>query len=227
LNQRILKFCAAKLDGVVPDYTKYTDERLEEHKKEVNEALQTYIANLDAIKLRAGLSTVMHISSLGNKLLQDNKLNNALLAEEPDRCAAVIGLGINHLQLLASILHPYMPSASEAILTQIGSPGLISVTETWTADLVKPGQKIGEPKLLFTQIPASQIDEWREAFGGEEIRKQKALEAEKAAAKKAAKELKKQKKLALRQAEKAGEAPAAAAEPSVESSAPVKEVQKE
>ncbi|KAK7421284.1 hypothetical protein QQZ08_010000 [Neonectria magnoliae] len=205
LNQRILKFCQAKMDGKVPDYTKYTDERIEEHKKETNEALKTYISNLEAIKLRAGLATVMHISSLGNKLLQDSKLNNQLLADEPERCAAVIGLGINHLQLLASIIHPYMPSTSEEILTQIGSPGLISVPETWTGDIIKPGQAIGEPKLLFTQIPPSQLQEWREAFGGEEIRKQKAIEAEKAAAKKAAKEQKKQKKLALRQAEQQGE----------------------
>lgn len=206
LNQRILKFAQAKMDGIVPDYTKYTDERLEEHKKEVNEALKTFIAQFDAIKLRAGLASVMHISALGNKLLQDSKLNNQLLVDEPDRCAAVIGLGINHLQLLASIVYPYMPSTSEAILEQIGSPGLVSIPETWSGDLIKPGQKIGEPKLLFTQIPASKLDEWREAFGGEEIRKQKALEAEKAAAKKAAKEKKKQQKLALRQAEKAGEA---------------------
>ncbi|KAH8729521.1 tRNA synthetases class I (M)-domain-containing protein [Ilyonectria robusta] len=198
LNQRILKFCQSKMDGIVPDYTKYTDERIEEHKKEVNEALETYNSNLEAIKLRNGLATVMHISSLGNKLLQDSKLNNQLLADEPERCAAVIGLGINHLQLLASILFPYMPSTAEAILTQIGCPGLISIPETWSGDIVKPGQAIGEPKLLFSQIPASQIDQWREAFGGEEIRKQKALEAEKAAAKKAAKERKKQQKLALR-----------------------------
>lgn len=217
LNQRILKFCQAKMDGKVPDYTKYTDERLEEHKKEVNEALQTYVSNLEAIKLRAGLATIMHISALGNKLLQDSKLNNQLLVDEPDRCAAVIGLGINHLQLLASIVHPYMPSTAENILTQIGAPGLIAVPEHWTGDTIKPGQAIGEPKLLFTQIPTSQLDEWREAFGGEEIRKQKALEAEKAAAKKAAKEKKKQKKLALRAAEsKTGEAPA------VEASAPEK-----
>ncbi|WZH49000.1 tRNA synthetases class I M-domain-containing protein [Fusarium acuminatum] len=205
LNQRILKFTQAKFDGVVPDYTKYTDERLEEHKKEVNEALKVFIDQFDAIKLRAGLASVMHISSLGNKLLQDSKLNNQLLADEPDRCAAVIGLGINHLQLLASIVYPYMPSTSDAILEQIGSPGLVSIPDTWTGDMIKPGQKIGEPKLLFTQIPASKLDEWREAFGGEEVRKQKALEAEKAAARKAAKDKKKQKKLAIREAEKTGE----------------------
>ncbi|KAF7544482.1 hypothetical protein G7Z17_g9900 [Cylindrodendrum hubeiense] len=225
LNQRILKFCQAKMDGIVPDYTKYTDARIEEHKKDVNEALTTYNSNLEAIKLRAGLATVMHISSLGNKLLQDSTLNNQLLAEEPDRCAAVIGLGINHLQLLASILFPYMPSTSESILTQIGSPGLISIPETWSGDIVKPGQAIGEPKLLFSQIPASQIDKWREDFGGEEIRKQKALEAEKAAAKKAAKERKKQQKLALR--EKKTEAPAEKPEAPVEkpAEAPVAEKQ--
>lgn len=192
------------MDGVVPDYTRYTDKRLEEHKKETNEALKLYTSHLEGIKLRAGLATVMQISGLGNKLLQDSSLNNQLLVDEPDRCAAVIGLGINHLQLLASVLHPYMPSTAEAILQQIGSPELISVPENWTGDTIKPGQKIGEPKLLFTQIPASKLVEWREAFGGEEVRKQKALEAEKAAAKKAVKEAKKQKKLALRQAEAAG-----------------------
>ncbi|KAH7157599.1 tRNA synthetases class I (M)-domain-containing protein [Dactylonectria estremocensis] len=218
LNQRIVKFCQAKMDGIVPDYTKYTDERLEEHKKEVNEALVTYNSNLEAIKLRAGLATVMQISSLGNKLLQDSKLNNQLLAEEPERCAAVIGLGINHLQLLASILFPYMPSTAESILTQIGCPGLISVPETWSGDIVKPSQAIGEPKLLFSQIPASQIEQWREAFGGEEVRKQKALQAEKAAANKAAKERKKQQKLALRLKE--GES--STAKKPVEASAPEK-----
>ena len=209
------------MDGKVPDYTKYTDERLEEHKKDVNESLQTYIENLEGIKLRAGLASVMHISALGNKLLQDSGLNNQLLNDEPDRCAAVIGLGINHLQLLASILHPYMPSTAESILDQIGAPGLITVPDTWDGTIIKPGQPIGEPKLLFTQIPASQLDQWREAFGGEEIRKQKALEAEKTAAKKAAKEKKKQAKLALRAAEtkqvKSGEAA-----PPVEASAPEK-----
>ncbi|KAF7543321.1 hypothetical protein G7046_g10025 [Stylonectria norvegica] len=221
LNQRILKFCQIKMNGLVPDYTKYTDDRLEEHKKEVNESLQAYVTNLEGIKLRAGLASVMHISGLGNKLLQDSGLNNQLLADHPDRCAAVIGLGINHLQLLASILHPYMPSTAEAILTQIGSPGHIAIPDTWAGDSIKPGQKIGEPKLLFTQIPATQLDQWREAFGGEEIRKQKALEADKAAAKKAARDKKKQKKLAVRVAEKASTAAPAEAAP-VEASAPEK-----
>jgi len=59
---------------VVPNWTEYTDPALEEHKKEVNSHLQKYIGELDAVKLKAGLVTAMHISSLGNSLLQHNKL---------------------------------------------------------------------------------------------------------------------------------------------------------
>jgi methionyl-tRNA synthetase len=202
LCQRVVKFAHAKLDGVVPDYTKYVDESgsFETFKKEVNEHLTTYIKDLKATKLRAGLSTILAISALGNKLLQDNKLSNQLITEEPERCAAVVGLALNLLHLLANLVFPYMPTTSESIMEQLGfTPDAagrygVHTTDAWSADAVKPGQKLGEPKLLFSAIPAAKLDEWREAFGGEELRLQKAAEAEKAAAKKAAKEKEKEKK---------------------------------
>jgi methionyl-tRNA synthetase len=64
---------------------------------------------------------------------------------------------------------------------------------------------LGEPKLLFSAIPASKLEEWRDAFGGEELKKQKAIEAEKAAAKKAAKEKEKEKKRLKKMAAKAAQ----------------------
>lgn len=216
LCQRVVKFAHAKLDGVVPDYTKYVDESgsFDAFKKEVNEHLQAYIKDLKATKLRAGLTTILAISALGNKFLQDNKLNNQLITEEPERCAAVVGTVLNLLHLLANLLFPYMPGTSEGIMAQLGftpdSEGRygVHIPDEWTTDAVKPGQKLGEPKLLFSAIPAAKLDEWREAFGGEELRLQKAAEAEKAAAKKAAKERekekKKAKKLAATQAAGAG-----------------------
>lgn len=62
------------------------------------------------------------------------------------------------------------------------------IPESWTGDTLKPGHAIGVPENLFSKIPVAKVEEWREAFGGEELRKQKALEAEKAAAGKAARE---------------------------------------
>lgn len=204
LCQRVVKFAHAKLGGVVPDYTKYVDESgsFDAFKKDVNEHLTTYIKDLKATKLRAGLSTILAISGLGNKLLQDNKLSNQLITEEPERCAAVVGIVLNLLHLLANLVFPYMPTTSESIMEQLGFEASadaklkygVRIPDEWTADLVKPNQKLGEPKLLFSAIPAAKLDEWRETFGGEELKLQKAAEAEKAAGKRAAKEKEKEKK---------------------------------
>ncbi|KAF3066602.1 Methionine-tRNA ligase, cytoplasmic [Daldinia childiae] len=197
---RVVKFCHAKLNAVVPDYRTYNDPTgsFQQHKEEVNGLLQTYITNLKGTKLRAGLTTVLSISALGNKLLQDNKLSNQLLSEDPERCGAVVGLALNHLHLIANIVFPYLPETANGILEQLGVQGSgndrFSIPDTWTADVIPPGQALGEPKLLFTLIPTEKADEWREAFGGEELRKQKAIEQEKAAAKKASKEKEKERK---------------------------------
>ncbi|KAK7752644.1 hypothetical protein SLS62_005413 [Diatrype stigma] len=195
-SQRIIKFCAAKMDSVVPDYESFSDPdgAFKAYKDEVNSLLQTYISNLEDNKLRAGLATILTISGRGNKLLQDNTLSNQLLAEDPARCAAVIGTGLNTLHLLASILSPYMPTIAESIFRQLGVEPKVSIPSTWTADFIKPGQAIGKAEALFSIIPASKADEWRDMYGGDELRKQKQLEAEKAAAKKAAKQRKKQQK---------------------------------
>jgi methionyl-tRNA synthetase len=58
----VIKFCQAKMNATVPDYTKYSDSILDSHKAEVNNALKEYIAYMEATKLRAGLAHVMHIS---------------------------------------------------------------------------------------------------------------------------------------------------------------------
>lgn len=204
-NQRVLKFCAAKMDGKVPDYTKYAGEHagyFENHRKEVGALLQEYIAHMEATKLRAALATIMSLSSLGNKLLQDNKLDNRLFSEEPDRCAAVIGLALNQINLLANILSPYMPSTAAAMFAQLGVEAVPLVTDHFVTDALRPGHKIGEVKLLFSQILPTKVEEWREAFGGEEVRRQKAEAAEKVAAKKAAKEREKERKRLKKETEK-------------------------
>ncbi|PGH23152.1 methionine-tRNA ligase [Polytolypa hystricis UAMH7299] len=207
LVQRVIKFCQAKMGGLVPDYTQYTDASLDEHKKQVNDLLRGYITHLDAIKLRQGIADILHISALGNKLLQDHKLDNKLFSEEPQRCAAVIGVALNQILLLAAVLSPYMPGTAESITRQLGVPPTAAVIpDTWDAAALKPGHALGEPKLLFTQIPTAKLEEWRLAYGGEELRRQKAVEAEKAAAKKAAKEKEKEKKRLKKEAAKAAAA---------------------
>lgn len=220
-NQRVLKFCQAKYESIVPDYTKYTSEGLDTYVKEVNTLLKEYNQHMDGTNLRDALAKILAISTTGNKLLQDNKLDNKLLVDEPDRCAAVIGIAINHIALLASIVAPYLPATSKNMFSQIGLEPSPSIPDVWTTDVIKPGHKLGTPALLFSQIPPAKVEEWREAYGGEEARKareEKAREAaEKAAKRKADKEKKKAKKAAAASKEgvEAGEK-AEVADPAIE-----------
>ncbi|KAK5998629.1 Methionyl-tRNA synthetase [Cladobotryum mycophilum] len=108
------------------------------------------------------------------QVLADNKLDGRPLAEEePERCNTVISVAVSLVHLLANLLSPYMPSTSESIFKQIG---------------------LETPTPLFATIPAAKLEEWRGAFSGEELKRQKALLAEKAAAKRAKKQEKKEKK---------------------------------
>ncbi|KAJ8120102.1 hypothetical protein ONZ43_g3104 [Nemania bipapillata] len=203
LCQRVMKFCHANFDATIPDKHKYTDAALEKHKSDVNSLLQTYLSNMEAIKLRQGAANILAMSALGNQLLQHNKLSNQLLNEEPERCAAVINIALNHIHLLANLLCPYAPNTASSILTQLGLPKekqTFLIPDIWTGNTLEPGEKLGTPTLLFSQIPASRAAEWQEMFGGDELKKQKAAEAEKAAAKKAAKQKKKDEKNAKKAA---------------------------
>jgi methionyl-tRNA synthetase len=214
LIQRTLKFCAAKLASIVPRGDEYTDEIIDNHKKEARESLATYLEHLEATKLRAGVSDILAFSSLGNKFLQDNKLDGRLLTEQPARCHAVISVALSHIHLLASIIFPYMPGVSEGIFKQLGlrPEPKIPDPDTWNFDSVPAGHVIGIPEPLFKQIPAAKLDEWKDAYGGEELKRQKALAAEKAAAKKAKKQQQKEKKQQQKQQQKetAPAAPSAA-----------------
>lgn len=202
---RVIKFVNSKIyDSVVPDYTKHTEPYFDEHKKEVNAALAQYNEELHAVKLKAALQTAMKVSSIGNKLLQDNKIDNKLATEQPDKCAAVVGLALNQIHLLASLIEPYMPATSALILEQLNMPLLI-IPDLWEADSIKPNHKIGQAAHLFSVIKPEKEKEWRELFGGEEARKAKAEKEAKAAAKKAEKERKKAAKAAAKDGGAKGE----------------------
>ena len=63
LCQRVIKFCQAKMDSVIPEYDLSAFPALQQHKEEVNRLLQEYITELKNVKLRSGLSTIMRYVS--------------------------------------------------------------------------------------------------------------------------------------------------------------------
>ncbi|CAD6579187.1 MAG: hypothetical protein ASARMPREDX12_009087 [Alectoria sarmentosa] len=194
---RIVKLVNSKIyDSVIPDYTaKYSDPIFEQAKAEINEHLKQYLKHLEAVNLKDGLQSAMDIAQAGNNLIQSNKLDNKLAANEPEKAAAVVGLAINIIYLCASLFEPYVPATSKSILEQLDAPFLF-IPDHWMANDIKPSHHIGKAKYLFSLIDPKKEDEWRDMYGGTQAERFKKEEetAKKAAAKAAVKAKKAERK---------------------------------
>lgn len=200
LVNRVVKLITASYNSTIPEFT--VPESFNPHLEEITAALRQYIDDMESVHLRAGVASAMKLAEAGNLLIQANRLDNSLIANEPERAAAVVGTVINLIYLLASVFEPYLPSTSKSINEQLDAPfayipNLEDVKDGWKPVALKPGHKIGKAKYLFSRIDPKKADEWRELFGGtQEERQKKDDDAAKAAAKKAANRAKKKEKRA-------------------------------
>lgn len=201
---RLIKFVNAQLDGKIPEFSPdHTEESFDfpEFIDEINTLLAEYVADMEAVRLRAGLKKFMEISSKGNNLLA-GRLDKANLQANPTRTHTIIGLSLNLAYLLASLSSPFMPSTATSIVQQLNAP-LISIPDKWSPDLLSAGHKIGKAAYLFTKIPDEKEEEWRIKYGGTQASR---LAEEEAKAKKAADRARdKERKKAKKGAAKAGE----------------------
>ncbi|PLB34593.1 methionine--tRNA ligase MES1 [Aspergillus candidus] len=195
LVNRVVKLVTASYGSTIPDFT--VPESFQPNLDDITTHLRQYIEEMESVHLRAGVNTAMKLAEDGNLLIQANRLDNALIANEPERAAAVVGTVLNLIYLLASVFSPYLPATSKAINEQLNAPfayipTLDDIKDGWKPQALKPGHKIGKAKYLFSRIDPKKAEEWRELFGGSQADRIK--KAEETARKKAAKQKKKDKK---------------------------------
>jgi methionyl-tRNA synthetase len=196
--------------GAIPQFDpSKLPQSIEEPLAEVTALLKQYLAEMEAVKLRAGLLTAMKVAEAGNGLIQSHRLDNALIANDPSLASAVVGTVVNLIYLCSAIFEPYLPSTCVSIRKQLDAPFLNIPSEDdiergWKPTHLPAGHKIGKAEYLFTRIDEKKADEWREIFGGtQEGRRQKAEEAAKIAQKKTDQKKKaKEKKAKEKKAEK-------------------------
>ncbi|GAA5972643.1 hypothetical protein JCM8115_006458 [Rhodotorula mucilaginosa] len=216
---RIIKFAIAKYDSVIPDpkngefdYATEAYEWAAEDRAfvdDVNKLLASYIDQLDHQKIRAALSTLMHISARGNQYIQDNRLDNALLESNPSRAAEVVLVALNLIYLVAALVHPFMPSTSDSILSQLDAVPR-SIPDRFQLDLW-PGHRLGQAQHLFSRIDPKMVPVWRAQFGGAAANKEAGAGA--AGAEGAAAPLSKRQQEKLKKAAQKAAAEAEAARP--------------
>ncbi|KAL4785088.1 tRNA synthetases class I (M)-domain-containing protein [Aspergillus varians] len=217
LVNRVIKLVAASYGSTIPEFT--VPESFQPTLDEVTALLRQYVEEMDGAHLRAGVTTAMKLAEAGNGLIQANRLDNSLIANEPERAAAVVGTVLNLIYLLASVFSPYLPATSKSINEQLDAPfaiipSLEDIKDGWKPVALKAGHKIGKAQYLFSRIDPKKADIWRDQFGGSQAdRKKKEDEAAKVTAKKAAKDAAKAKKKEKKAKEAAAAAGAAGVAP--------------
>lgn len=170
---RTLKFVSSQYDSIIPDggdepgSLSPNDPLDAEFISSVNGLLKDYIDAMEAVKIRLGLQTIMHISALGNNYLQSSGLNKALMASNPKRCAQVISRAINLIYVLSALIYPFMPATSDSILKQLNAPSRV-VPEVLSTDILA-GHRIGKPEHLFKKIEDNMEEVWKEKFAGKKV----------------------------------------------------------
>ncbi|KAI5956199.1 MES1 [Candida jiufengensis] len=161
---RIVKFVNAKYNGVIPKFDTKNIPNFETFVGEINELLKSYNQNMEKVQLRRGLDLAMQISSKGNQFLQDNKLDNSLYNDHPQKSDAVVAVGINLVYLIGSLISPFMPQTTTQINEILNVSALSIPNELDT--FILPGHNINKAQYLFKRIEDSKIEEWRKLYGG-------------------------------------------------------------
>lgn len=161
--------------SVVPDSGDPSGDHLTaELGARVGELVTEYIAAMEKVKLKAGLQAAMAVSSTGNKYLQDSQFFK-LFKDDRARCDIVLRTAVGLVQLLATLLEPFMPSVSRKILVQLNRPeSTLALTDEagdvaraarpW--ELVPAGHVIGRPEPIFAEMLDEEVERFRVRFAG-------------------------------------------------------------
>ena len=166
---RILKFCEARFEGVVPAGGE-AGPREQQLYADVSAKLGELTELMEAMELRKSAQELRALWVLGNEYLTEAAPWTAIKTD-PDRAAAIVRTGINLVGLFARLSAPIIPFTAETVALALGEsyppawPGSDAAIELAR---IEPGRAVKAPEVLFRKLEDAEIAEWRVRFGGGE-----------------------------------------------------------
>ncbi|CCD24019.1 methionine--tRNA ligase MES1 NDAI_0C03590 [Naumovozyma dairenensis CBS 421] len=164
---RLIKFVNAKYNGVVPKYDHKQVPNYDGLKKDIDVILKSYVEKMEYGHERSGLELAMSLSARGNLFLQENKLDNSLFSQFPAKSDAVVGVGLNIIYTVTSLIYPFMPETAEKIYKMLNAPAL-KIDEEFHLAILE-GHNINKAEYLFHRIDEKQVEQWRNLYGGKQV----------------------------------------------------------
>lgn len=164
---RIVKFVNAKYNGVVPSYNPELIANYSQLTTDLTSIVKKYVDEMEAVHERKGLEVAMSLSARGNQFLQENKLDNSLYNNNPELSDAVVGVALNIVYFVGSLVGPYIPETTHQINDMLRAPALAIQDEFKL--VLKEGHCIGKAQYLFSRIDDDKVREWRGKYGGQQV----------------------------------------------------------
>jgi methionyl-tRNA synthetase len=164
---RILKFCEARFDGVVPAGGEFgpLEEKLI---ADVGAQLAEVTAQFEAIEMRKSAQALRALWVLGNEYLQLAAPWTAIKIDR-DRAAVIVRTAINLAALYARVSAPIIPFTAETLALALGEDWPLNwPSPDVSAELIRipAGRAFSTPPVLFKKIEDADIAAWSDRFGG-------------------------------------------------------------
>lgn len=170
---RALTFVNRNFEDTVPK------PALENSDEEILEKTREKIRQIDDLmekcKIQAAVNTVMDISRLGNRFLNEREPWNQIKTDA-QKAANTTYVAVQMVKALAVVTAPFMPYTAEKIWKLLNLPGSVHKQKWEEAEKpLPPGHKINEAKPLFSKIT---LNEEELEAKLEEIRRRKERNAQ-------------------------------------------------
>ena len=146
---RALQLTKKYWNGVVPacGELQEVDQKAIAEFKDVKEKVEQY---LDVFKFREAQKEAMNLARIGNRYITECEPWK-VWKTEPKRVETILNISLQLVANLAIAFEPFLPFSSEKLRKMINMPNF-EWTQLGSTDLLKAGDQLGEPELLFEKI---------------------------------------------------------------------------
>ena len=152
---RALQLTKKYWNGVVPacGELQEVDQKAIAEFKDVKEKVEQY---LDVFKFREAQKEAMNLARIGNRYITECEPWK-VWKTDPKRVETILNISLQLVANLAIAFEPFLPFSSEKLRKMINMPNF-EWTQLGSTDLLKAGDQLGEPELLFEKIEDEVIE---------------------------------------------------------------------
>ena len=152
---RALQLTKKYWNGVVPacGELQEVDKKAIAEFKDVKEKVEQF---LDVFKFREAQKEAMNLARIGNKYITECEPWK-VWKTDPKRVETILNISLQLVANLAIAFEPFLPFSSEKLRKMINMPNF-EWTQLGSTDLLKAGDQLGEPELLFEKIEDGVIE---------------------------------------------------------------------